>query len=234
MKKFLTSFILITVFFVAFGQQQKQDIAYLSFQNIRKKTLGPNKFFNDQTTSENILANNFAYTRKRNQYFTLRPSSGLGLQTGFKEVVEFGYQIGNGFWGVDRIKFDIITGYHINPHFYFGIGTGVRFYYDISSLVVPVYANFRAYPLKGKISPFFSFKGGYSFSIISFDMGGFIFEPGFGVNFMISKKSAISFGLGYEIQQIQPDTNFSRYFFTSDHSIVHSNAFSTFISYSFY
>ena len=127
--------------------------------------------------------------------------SNSGLQSGYKGIVELGYQIGTGDYGMDRLKLNIINGYQINPYFSLGFGAGLRYYFDAESALIPLFADFRANFMNNKISPYLSLGVGYSFDATNdFEGVGFLLNPTVGVSFKVSDKSAMNVGLRYEKQ----------------------------------
>ena len=129
--------------------------------------------------------------------------NGRRLQTGYKGIIEIGYEIGTSDFNTDRLKLNIINGYQINPYFSAGFGTGLRYYFDAKAALIPVFADFRANFIDDNVSPYLSLSVGYSFDATnSFKDVGFLLNPTVGVSFMISEKSAMNIGLGYEIQKM--------------------------------
>ena len=138
-----------------------------------------------------------------------RKSSGSnsrsGLQSGYKGIIELGYQIGiEGYDdAMDRLKLNIINGYQINPHLSLGLGTGLRYYLDEDAVLIPIFADLRVSFMSKNVLPYFSLGVGYSFSADnSFAGVGVILEPSIGVSFKVSKKFAINLGCGYEMQRM--------------------------------
>jgi len=129
---------------------------------------------------------------------------GSGLQEGYKGIVELGYEIGTGDFGMDRLKLNIINGYQINPYFSLGFGTGLRYYFDAEAALIPIFADFRANFMDNNVSPYLSLGVGYSFDATnSFEGVGFLLNPTVGVSFKVSDKSAMNVGLGYEMQRMK-------------------------------
>ena len=136
-----------------------------------------------------------------------RKSSGSnsrsGLQSGYKGIIELGYQIGVGEKGKNRLKLNIINGYQINPHLSLGLGTGLRYYLYKDAVLIPIFADLRVSFMSKNVLPYFSLGVGYSFSADnSFAGVGVILEPSIGVSFKVSKKFAINLGCGYEMQRM--------------------------------
>ena len=131
-------------------------------------------------------------------------SFGNGLQEGYKGIVELGYEIGTGDFGMDRLKLNVINGYQINPYFSLGFGTGLRYYFDAEAALIPIFADFRANFMDNNVSPYLSLGVGYSFDATnSFEGVGFLLNPTVGVSFMVSEKSAMNVGIGYEMQRMK-------------------------------
>jgi len=154
-----------------------------------------------------------------------------GLQSGYKGIVELGYQIGTGDYGMDRLKLNIINGYQINPYFSLGFGTGLRYYFDAKAALIPVFADFRANFINNKVSPYLSLGVGYSFDATNdFEGVGFLLNQTVGVSFKVSDKSAMNVGLGYEMQKM--DFIYGGYYGYSSSS-VNSGAISINVGISF-
>jgi hypothetical protein len=147
------------------------------------------------------------------------------FESGYKGIVELGYMIGTGNYGIDRIKLNIINGYQVNPNFYFGIGTGLRYYTGngFDAAIIPIFADLRGTLVLDNVVPYLSLDVGYPLNTASFEKLGFLFNPTIGVGFKISKKSVFTVGLGYELQKMK----FSYYdYYDFYESSVNSGAFS--------
>lgn len=124
------------------------------------------------------------------------------LSAGYRGIVETGFALGVGDFAADRITLNSVHGYQFNPHFFAGLGTGARYYYDSSSFVVPVFADFRVNLLDRKTSPYLAVGIGYSFDANSnFEGFGLLVNPSVGISFAVSKKSVMHVGAGYELQR---------------------------------
>jgi hypothetical protein len=210
MKKYLALLLFALITAVSFGQSNYQDVVYLKNGSIIRGVIieqVPNKSIKIETADRSV----FVYQMDEIEKLTKEPIQGKsggsfsnsGLQSGYKGIVELGYQIGTGGYGMDRLKLNIINGYQINPYFSLGFGTGLRYYFDEKVPLIPVFADFRANFIDNKISPYLSLGVGYSFNASdSFKGVGFLLNPKIGVSFKVSKKSAINFGLGYEMQRV--------------------------------
>jgi len=132
------------------------------------------------------------------------PERGSGLQSGYKGIVEMGYQSGTGNYGMDRFQFNFINGGQIGPYFSLGFGTGLRYYFDSEAALIPFFADFRVNFIDFRVSPYFSLDVGYSFDATNnFEGVGFLLNPTVGASFKISRRSAINVGLGYEMQRMK-------------------------------
>ena len=136
---------------------------------------------------------------------------GSGSQSGYKGIVELGYQIGAGDYSTDNYKLNIINGYRINPHFSLGFGTGLRYYLDEYTALIPVFADFRVNFIDNNVSPYLSLDVGYSFDVMNIEGAGFLLNPTVGASVKISEESALIVGLGYEIQKMEVHSNHSQY-----------------------
>lgn len=210
MKKYLALLLFALITTVSFGQSNYQDVVYLKNGSIIKGTIieqVPNKSIKIETADRSVFAYQMDEIEKLTKEVIQGKSGGSlsnsGLQSGYKGIVELGYQIGTGDYGMDRLKLNIINGYQINPYFSLGFGTGLRYYFDAEAALIPVFADFRANFMNNKISPYLSLGVGYSFDPTNdFEGVGFLLNPTVGVSFKVSDKSAMNVGLGYEMQKM--------------------------------
>ena len=123
------------------------------------------------------------------------------FEPAYRGIIEIGHQFGIGEFGFDRIKLNFINGQQISPYIYFGIGTGLRRYYDVETSFVPVFADFRVNFSNKDFSPYFSLDFGYSFTVTNgLGAAGYLLNPALGMNVAISKHFAFHIGAGYEMQ----------------------------------
>ncbi len=210
MKKYLALLLFALITTVSFGQSNYQDVVYLKNGSIIKGTIieqVPNKSIKIETADRSVFVYQMDEIEKLTKEVIQGKSGGSlsnsGLQSGYKGIVELGYQIGTGDYGMDRLKLNIINGYQINPYFSLGFGTGLRYYFDAEAALIPLFADFRANFIDNKISPYLSLGVGYSFDATNdFEGVGFLLNPTVGVSFKVSDKSAMNVGLGYEMQKM--------------------------------
>ncbi len=211
MKKYLALLLFALITTVSFGQSNYQDVVYLKNGSIIRGTIieqVPNKSIKIETADRSVFVYQMDEIEKLTKEVIQGKSGGSlsnsGLQSGYKGIVELGYQIGTGDYGMDRLKLNIINGYQINPYFSLGFGTGLRYYFDAEAALIPVFADFRANFMNNKISPYLSLGVGYSFDATNdFEGVGFLLNPTVGVSFKVSDKSAMNVGLGYEMQKMK-------------------------------
>ena len=210
MKKYsaLLLFVLITT--LSFGQNNYQDVVYLKNGSIIRGVIieqVPNKSIKIQTAGQNVFFYQMdeieKLTKEQRQGKSNSSFDNSGLQSGYKGIVELGFQIGTGDYGMDRLKLNIINGFQVNPYFSLGFGTGFRRYFDAEATLIPIFADFRTNFIDNKISPYLSLGVGYSFDATNdFEGVGFLLNPTVGVSFKVSDKSALNIGLGYEMQKM--------------------------------
>lgn len=116
------------------------------------------------------------------------------LKKGFSVILEAGYSVGDGDYKEDRPVVTASFGYRFNPYIYVGGGVGGAYYMDSEVFAIPIFANFRADFINGRISPFVDVKGGYSPA----DAKGAYGSAGAGCRF-----NKFSVSLGYELFQAE-------------------------------
>lgn len=220
MKKYsaLILFVLITI--VSFGQSIYQDVIYLKNGGVNRGLIieqVPNKSTKIETADRNVFVYQIDEIEKVSNEATQGKSGGSlsssSLQSGYIGIVELGYQIGAGDYGMDRFKLNIINGYQINQYFSLGVGTGLRYYFDAEAALIPILAGFQANFMDNNVSPYLSLGVGYSFDATnSFEGVGLLLNPTIGVGFKVSEKSVMYVGLGYEMQKMK-FFNYNSYFF---------------------
>ena len=117
-----------------------------------------------------------------------------GNERGYKGFVDFGYTLGVGDFGEDRIEFSTSHGCQINPYLYVGGGVGANYYIDAELYGVPIFANVRANILDNQISPYIDFKIGYSIG----DVEGLYLAPSLGC-----KIHSFNISIGYVMQRAE-------------------------------
>ena len=193
---------------IMFAQNSTQDVVYLKNGSIIRGIIieqVPNQTIKIQTMDGNVFVYKIDEVEKMTKEQTKgkKEYSNNNSFSGYRGIIEAGYQIKNGDYGLDRFKFNFINGYQISPYFSFGLGTGIRYYVDEKATLVPVFLDLRTHFLKGNFSPYLSVDFGYSFDATNdFKSVGFLLNPTVGASIKISNKSSLDFGLGYELQRM--------------------------------
>jgi len=211
MKNYVVLILFALIATCAFAQSKYQDVVYLKNGSIIRGVIieqVPNKSIKIETADKNV----FVYQMDEVEKIVKEPikvksgfsSNGSGLKPGYKGIVEMGYQVGVGDFSLDRLKLNIINGYQVNPYFSLGLGTGLRYYFNSKKILIPFLADFRASFLNNSLSPYFYFGIGYSLdSDYHFKGAGMLVNPVAGVNYRITEKLVMNFGLGYEVQKMK-------------------------------
>ena len=208
MKKYLALFLFVLTTILVSAQGNYQDVVYLKNGSIIRGIIieqVPNQSIKIETADRNV----FVYQMDEIERLTKELRQGgdtrknTGMKLGYKGIVEWGYQVGIGDYGMNRLKLDIINSEQINPYFSLGLGTGARYFFDAEAVVIPIYVDIRANLINRTVSPYLSLGIGKSFEATNrFEGVGFFFNHTFGVSFKVANKSAINVGIGYEMQRI--------------------------------
>ena len=146
--------ILITLLTFAYAQKKVEDMILLKNGDIvRGKIVEqiPNTLITIKTIDNNLLSfpiNKIEkITKDTINVVSVFKSSFLG----FGEV---GYAWKVNSNGEDIFKLNLMYGYRFNPYFYFGIGSGFRYYFQPNSFEfgIPLFVNFKAPNNKPQIS----------------------------------------------------------------------------------
>jgi len=136
---------------------------------------------------------------------------------GYQGIIEIGYAIGIGEYGMNNLKVNFINSVRCNPYFSIGLGIGLRKKYDktefyekrkwpsLNNTFLPIFLDLRTNLLNKKVSPYLSLGiGGYigSYGSGSGHRGGLFLNPSAGVRFKISDKSSINAAIVYEMENV--------------------------------
>lgn len=201
-------FVLISCF--SFAQGDYQDVVYLKNGSVIRGIIieqVPNKSIKIETSERNI----FVFQMDEIEKITKEPvakksnlHSKNSLQTGDRWIIEPGYDVGMGDWGIDRLRLNIIGLYQFSPYIAVGFGSGLRYYHEADALVLPFFADLRTYFIDSNITPYFSLGVGYSIEASNDFKGlGLMLNPVLGVNFRVSDQNSLHVGLGYDLQRIK-------------------------------
>lgn len=212
MKRIFTLLVFVLISSIAIAQSNYQDVVYLKNGSIIRGVIieqVPNQSLKIQTADRNV----FVYKMDEIEKFTKEPIPGgrtnrvqrefESSQPHFIRIVELGYEMGAGTWGLDRVKFNFINSYQFTPYFSAGLGTGMRYYVDSDIFVLPIFTDLRATILPGPVAPYIAVGLGYSLDTRhNFEGMGLMFSPNVGATFKISDKNSVNIGLGYELQNL--------------------------------
>lgn len=205
MKKLILLLIVLVGAYSASMADELQEVVYLKNGSVVRGVIIeqiPGKSLKVQTADGSIFAYDMAdvekMTKEKNIYAPKYESKQdvNSIKSGYKGFVDFGYIFDLSNYDAEKLEFMTSHGYQINPYLYFGVGLGLHYYTEYKNLNVPVFANFRANMIQGKISPFLDAKVGYSFG----DVDGFYFNPSLGCRIAIGNNAGINLSLGYVLQ----------------------------------
>ncbi|HLW42474.1 MAG TPA: hypothetical protein VKY82_08935 [Flavobacterium sp.] len=209
MRKNFTLLLFLLTTTLSFGQNNYQDVVYLRNGSIIRGVIieqVPNKSVKIETDDRNVFVYQMEDIEKLAKEMSLTKNKNLnekGLQAGYRGIIELGLQVGTGDYGMDRLKLNVINGHQFNPYFSLGFGTGLRYYFDADTALIPLFVDFRTNFINNKVSPYLSVGIGYSFDATNnFEGVGLLFNPVMGVNIKVSDNSAFNIGIGYEIQKM--------------------------------
>jgi len=108
-------------------------------------------------------------------------------------MVDLGYSVDARGFSAGRAEFSTSHGCLIMPYLYIGGGVGFQYYHTLDGFGIPIFADFRGYPMKGDIRPYLNFRIGYSVS----DAEGMYLTPSVGVSI-----NRFDINLGYTMQNV--------------------------------
>ena len=138
-----------------------------------------------------------------NRKHKLTSNNGPEIKSGFFSLSECGYGLGIGPHRLNYFNVHAIVGYKFNPYISFGfLGLGLRFYYPVRELSVPLFTYGLVHFIDGNISPYLGIGIGYSFIVSpAFSIMGFLLNPSVGCSFKLRGKIVLNVGSGYFIQR---------------------------------
>lgn len=238
MKKCLMFVLIIILTNVAYSNNDYQDVIYLKNGGIIRGMIIeqiPNKSIKIKTADSNVLVFKSEEIKKITKELKEIYSNSSGLKKGYKGIVTFSYLLGIGDFQHDRVKFDFINGYQVNPYISIGVGIGFRYYTKSAEYIIPFFYDTKITFSDSELSPFFSLGIGSSIGTngLSNDIIGFIFNPAFGMTIK-GAYSNVNIGIGYELQQfIETYYEYGFGYVSRDEYIMEYGAFELFIGISF-
>ena len=137
---------------------------------------------------------------------------------GYVSQFDIGLDKGRTHPNLDRLHINLINGYRFNEHFSLGAGLGLRFYTVPRDILIPLFVCAKYTVLNRRISPFLMLAAGYSFDSsnqdeeIKFEGIGRMINPSAGLRFILTRRSYVSMGIGYEIQDFNLSAASASYF----------------------
>ena len=113
----------------------------------------------------------------------------------YRGELNFGYALGLGDNGLDRVVFETVHGSKINQYAFVGIGTGFHAYRGLASfegygieevwgMTVPIFLDLKGfYPVSDDFSPYIDLGLGASVGVMEIDGTGFLANVGVGINY---------------------------------------------------
>ncbi len=162
-------------------------------------------------SAENCAENQSKSTAVRRipipQKYTPAPLDAPSDRFSYVGLFDVGYSVGVGSFAIDRIELSTTHGCTITPYAYVGVGAGLNYYYEDDGISIPVFADLRGYPLRGKIKPYVSLRIGYSFV----DLEGLYCAPSVGV-----QVKKFDFSIGYTMQKATVESYYNREYYASE------------------
>lgn len=194
--------------FYSFSQGQMRDVVYLKNGSIIRGIIieqVPNKSIKIQTRDENIFVYQMDEIEKIGKERTtsnnsfkkvLNSDKSYGL-IGYRGFVEFGYTTGDD----GCIQLTTTHGYQLNPYLFVGGATGVNYFKESESVLIPIWADIRGYLSDGPLTPFIGLRVGYSIDVMDHEGGsGSYWSPSIGVRYMIGERTGLNLSVGYASQ----------------------------------
>lgn len=143
-------------------------------------------------------ANNSSNTGNKNT-----DSASNTFKKGYRGIVELGYGLNAGKYGLDVTNFNFVNGYQLNEKMFVGIGTGFKYFTESEFTLIPLYADFKYTFLNQKVSPIFGLNAGFSFNPNNgFEGEGFLFNPSIGAQIKGKGNMRYNIALNYQTQQM--------------------------------
>lgn len=176
MKKFVLFFALLVVGYTTAEAQNNQETIYLKNGSIVKGIIlkeEPNGQISMTTSEGNFFVFNkdeidnvvYGANNSVRKHYSLSQKNQhrLSLYHTYRGFVDTGLAFdlsdSDGYFSCSTSH-----GYQFNPHLFLGGGFAINYYFDASEAVIPVFADFRYYITKRRITPYIGTKLDYSIS----------------------------------------------------------------------
>lgn len=210
MKKQFALLILILITKSSIAQTNYQDVVYLKNGSIIRGIIIEqiiNKSIKIETADKNIFVFTLDEIEKiTKEQLKMNDEKSQSHSSNSKvniTTIDFGYQIGVGQYGIDRLRLNVSNSYQFNSYFSLGGGIGLRYYSDYEASLVPIFLNIKTNLTEANIKPYIQLLAGYSFDASNnWNDVGIIINPEFGLTIKTNTKASLNLGIGYEIQQM--------------------------------
>ena len=200
--------LLMAATFFAYSQTEYNDFIYLKngtmlYGRILEET--PGESLKLETADGSVLVYRMDEIEKikRTTNKAKQVQIGNGLERGYKGIVEIGYGVSVGEYGLDRYRLDFINGFQFNPYFSMGVGLALRRYSKYEATVLAFMADFRVNFQDADTSPYFALGLGPAFDATNtFESMGMMLDPHLGISLRLGPKNFLNFGLGMEFQRL--------------------------------
>ena len=145
--------------------------------------------------------------------------TGTSRRKCYRGIIELGYALGVGNYGIDNFRFNFINGIMIGRFSSIGLGLGYRRYFEENftghtllspKSQIPVFLDLRTSFSTRKITPYLALGIGGSASIVRVNSDstttkqeGLFFCPSGGIWFNVSDRFAVFAGVAYEMQRLE-------------------------------
>lgn len=215
MKK-LILFLLLFINFSLFSQTNYQDVIYLKNGSKIKGMITefvPNVSYTIKTADGSIFVCNIGDILKIAKEETVSTATGTTPQKsnidtakftkGYRGIVEIGYGLKSGKYGLDVTNFNFVNGYQLNEKMFVGIGTGFKYFTESEFTIIPLYADFKYAFLDRKVTPLLGLSAGFSFNPNDgFKGEGVLINPSIGAQIKGKGNMRFNISLNYQTQQL--------------------------------
>jgi len=145
--------------------------------------------------------------------------SGTSRRKCYRGIIELGYALGVGDYGINNFRFNFINGIMIGRSSSIGLGLGYRRYFEKNldgytlfspKSHIPVFLDLRTSFSTRKVTPYLALGIGGSASIVRVNSDstttrqeGLFFCPSGGIWFNVSDRFAVFAGIAYEMQRLE-------------------------------
>jgi len=163
-------------------------------------------------TQYNVVPQSNQYNSNQTSY----GSSGIKHRKCYSGIIEIGYALGVGDYGINNFRFNFINGIKIGKYSSFGLGIGFRRYYEelenytdrylfSNKNQMPVFLDLRTSFSTRTVTPYIALGIGGSAGIDSTEsrQEGLYLSPSAGIWFNLSDRFAVFTGIAYELQRLE-------------------------------